>query len=230
MSERHTPGGELVRKELHFFWLVDCSGSMDGTKIGTVNYAIRDCIPLMRTAAEDNPHVKVVVRAIRFGNAAEWHVQQPTPVENFSWAEVNALGSTAMGKALTMLAQELKLLPRGRVLPPVIVLMSDGHPTDDFDSGLAALDQEPLGAKAIRIAIAIGEDADRPRLTRFIGAKSDLKAPLEAGNPQELVDHIRWATTLVKTVSEAKADVRLAPQPIPRAVGSGSKGNVPLTW
>ena len=31
------PGGELARRPLHFFWVVDCSGSMYGEKIGTVS-------------------------------------------------------------------------------------------------------------------------------------------------------------------------------------------------
>ena len=30
------PGGELASRPLHFFWVVDCSGSMYGEKIGTV--------------------------------------------------------------------------------------------------------------------------------------------------------------------------------------------------
>ena len=39
------PGGELASRPLHFFWMVDCSGSMDGEKIGVVNNAYRTCFP-----------------------------------------------------------------------------------------------------------------------------------------------------------------------------------------
>ena len=35
------PGGELASRPLHFFWIVDCSGSMYGEKIGTINHAIQ---------------------------------------------------------------------------------------------------------------------------------------------------------------------------------------------
>ena len=35
------PGGELASRPLHFFWIVDCSGSMYGEKIGAVNHAIQ---------------------------------------------------------------------------------------------------------------------------------------------------------------------------------------------
>lgn len=34
--------GEASHRNLHFFWLVDWSGSMNGTKIQRVNWAIRD--------------------------------------------------------------------------------------------------------------------------------------------------------------------------------------------
>ena len=38
------PGGELASRPLHFFWVVDCSGSMYGEKIGTVNHAIQSTV------------------------------------------------------------------------------------------------------------------------------------------------------------------------------------------
>ena len=50
----------------------------------------------------------------------------------------------------------------------MLVLISDGQPTDDFTSGLQALMNEPWGRKAVRIAIAIGEDADQEVLKKFI--------------------------------------------------------------
>lgn len=46
------PGGELASRPLHFFWVVDCSGSMYGEKIGTVNHAIQSTIPEMVDAAK----------------------------------------------------------------------------------------------------------------------------------------------------------------------------------
>lgn len=48
------PGGELASRPLHFFWVVDCSGSMYGEKIGTVNHAIQSTIPEMVDAAKAN--------------------------------------------------------------------------------------------------------------------------------------------------------------------------------
>ena len=54
------PGGELSTRPLHFIWLCDCSASMrDGGKIQALNNAIRQVIPLMQDAANDNPNANV---------------------------------------------------------------------------------------------------------------------------------------------------------------------------
>ena len=40
-TEIKRPGGEIAKRPLHFFWIVDCSGSMYGEKIQTVNNTIQ---------------------------------------------------------------------------------------------------------------------------------------------------------------------------------------------
>lgn len=180
------PGGELATRPLHFIWICDCSGSMsvDG-KIQELNFAIREAIPHIRRVADENPNAEVLARVIKFSSGAQWHVSQPAPVADFEWMDLNADGVTDMGKALSMVADQLKIPPMTeRALPPVPVLTSDGQPTDDFESGLKALMDQPWGKKAVRIAIAIGEDADRTVLQEFIG-HPELK-PLQANNPETL--------------------------------------------
>ena len=224
MSRR--PGGELASRPLHFIWIADSSGSMeqDG-KIQALNTAIREAIPHMRKVAEDNPNAQVLVRAVKFSNGAQWHITQPTPVADFAWNDLAAEGETDMGKALQLVAEQLKMPPMSeRALPPVLVLVSDGQPTDDFEAGLKALMEQPWGKKAVRIAISIGRDADDEVLQRFIG-NTELK-PLAANSPEALVRHIKWASTAVlKSASSpaAGADKPLAgdapttPVPIPAA-------------
>jgi uncharacterized protein YegL len=226
IMEMKRPGGELASRPLHFIWIADSSGSMgeDG-KIQSLNTAIREAIPHMKKVAEDNPNAQVLVRAVKFSNGAQWHISQPTPVADFAWADLTADGETDMGKALELVAEQLKMPPMSdRALPPVLVLLSDGQPTDDFDGGLKALMEQPWGKKAVRIAISIGQDADADVLQKFIG-NSELK-PLAANSPEALVKHIKWASTAVlKSASSpaATADVPKAPDdanvpiPIPTA-------------
>lgn len=224
--EMKRPGGELASRPLHFIWIADSSGSMseDG-KIQSLNTAIREAIPHMKKVAEDNPNAQVLVRAVKFSNGAQWHISQPTPVADFAWADLVADGETDMGKGLELVAEQLKMPPMSdRALPPVLVLLSDGQPTDDFEGGLKALMEQPWGKKAVRIAISIGQDADDEVLQKFIG-NSELK-PLAANSPEALVKHIKWASTAVlKSASSpaATADVPSSPDtanvpiPIPTA-------------
>jgi uncharacterized protein YegL len=209
------PGGELATRPLHFIWIADCSGSMgvDG-KIQALNYAIRNAIPDMRKVADENPNAEVLVRAIKFSSGAQWHVSQPTPAADFEWADLSADGVTDMGKALSMVADQLKIPPMtNRALPPVLVLISDGQPTDDFEGGLDALMDQAWGKKAVRIAIAIGEDADHDVLQKFIG-HPELK-PLQANNSESLVNYIKWVSTAVlKSASSPASQAADAASPV----------------
>lgn len=110
-------------------------------------------------------------------------------------------GNTDMGAALLKLADQLKMPPMSdRALPPVLVLLSDGQPTDDFEQGLETLMAEPWANKAVRLAIAIGQDADESILQKFIN-HAEIK-PLKANNPESLTRYIKWAsTTVLKAVS-----------------------------
>jgi uncharacterized protein YegL len=214
------PGGEVSARPLHFIWIADCSGSMcvDG-KIQALNQAIREAIPHMREVAKENPHVQVLVRAVKFSDVASWHIPDAVPVEQFGWKDLEASGATAMGEALELVAEKLKIPPMPeRALPPVLVLVSDGQPTDDFDEGLRTLLNLPWGKKAVRIAIAIGEDADHEVLERFI---NNPEIPvLQANNPEVLKKHIRWvSTTVLKTASSPPSQV---------GAGASSAAYVPI--
>jgi uncharacterized protein YegL len=227
MLER--PGGRLAARPLHFFFVADCSGSMAGDKIQSLNQAIREAIPAMRAVAAENPNAAVLVRALRFSNGAQWHIPQATPVDQFEWIDLTASGQTDMGKALTMIADELRMPPMTeRALPPVIVLVSDGQPTDDFEAGLRRLNEEPWGKKAVRIAIAIGHDADEETLREFVG-NNEIPV-LRASNPEALTAYIKWASTVVvKSVSSPPSVVEGSVVHLPVPVDSPDT-NQPDVW
>ena len=212
------PGGPLARRPLHFIWIADCSGSMGGKKIETLNFAIRNALPHMKEAAAENPNAEVMVRAVKFSSGASWHVSNAVQVEQFDWVDLDANGVTDMGKALQLVAEQLDpdVMPQ-RALPPVLVLLSDGQPTDDVSVGLRELMAQPWGTKAVRIAIAIGHDADHSILQRFIG-HPELE-PLPANNAERLVKYIKWVSTVV---------LKSASAPASQAQHAGRSTNVPL--
>lgn len=214
------PGGPLATRPLHFIFIADCSLSMDGAKIQTLNHAIHEAIPHMREVARGNPNAEVLVRSVKFSSGAQWHHSQPTNVDEFEWTDLSVDGMTDMGRALSLVADTLKTPPMpDRALPPVLVLVTDGGPTDDFAAGLRALMAQPWGKKAVRLAIAIGEGEDvrLDVLQQFIG-HPELQ-PLRASNAEQLVKYIRWASTAVLQAASAPASQTQAAPP---------GGNVPL--
>lgn len=156
------PGGALANRPLHFFWMVDCSSSMAGDRIGAVNHAIQECIEPMREEAAGNPNAQLYIHTLKFASGASWVTAEPVPIEEFAWEDVEANGITDMGKAFELLAGQLSMPPMpDRALPPVIVLLTDGYPTDDWKRPLEKLLKMPWGKKAVKVAIAIGKDAER---------------------------------------------------------------------
>lgn len=200
------PLSTLARRPLHFIYVCDCSGSMAALgKIQALNNAVRQSIPGMTAVARSNPEAEILLRSIAFADEARWHIKSPTPVEQFEWQDLEPSGMTAMGHAIDLLSSSLRSPPmEARALPPVIVLVSDGQPTDDYAGSLARFMELPWAQKAVRISIAIGHKADFEVLQRFIGNSVDTSAgqsvirkPLLASNASELVEYIEWAATTV---------------------------------
>ncbi|WP_405877247.1 MULTISPECIES: vWA domain-containing protein [unclassified Streptomyces] len=196
----------MASRPVHFIWLLDCSGSMSvNGKIAELNFAIREAIPEMQSAARSNPGATLLVRAVSFASGASWHINDATPVDQFTWEDLHTYGGTDMGAAFRLAAGALQTPPMPqRALPPVLALVSDGQPTDDWRSGLRAIDDTPWGKRAVRVALAIGDDADKSMLKEFL-ANPELE-PLQAKNPRQLAAAIRWMSTAVKAASTPKGD------------------------
>lgn len=139
--------------------LADVSGSMgqDG-KIQALNNSVARMIRVF--AAEQSPHGQITVGMITFGNS-QAQVHQPViPATELSWAGLSPAGNTPMGQAFG-LAQTL--LDDEQAVPsesykPVLVLVSDGMPTDSWETPLRDLCESKRGAKALRLAVAVGAD------------------------------------------------------------------------
>src|SRR4051794_38536976 len=188
------PGALTGRRALHFFLLMDCSGSMaaDG-KMQALNTAVREMLPHLEAVSEQNPHAELLVRAIAFSTGARWHLSHATPVSEVRWEDLEPGGYTDLGAALSLLAGELSVPPMPRrALPPAVLLVSDGLPTDDSEEGLRQLLAAPWGEQTVRTAVAIGRDADLEELRRFMGSVD--AEPITANNPEELVRCLRWAS------------------------------------
>jgi uncharacterized protein YegL len=215
---------------------------MSGKKMATLNQAIRETLPNVRTAVAAHPEVAVMMRAIKFSDDASWHVgPNAVSIEQFVWPELSPAGGTSTAQAIRLLASELTLekMPR-RGYPPVCILVSDGFCTDpreDYDRAIAELLQLPWGKRAVRLAIAVGDesDYDEGELQKFISHPEI--GVLKADTPEKLVNYIRWASvaaTVGASVGKSKAGasgaetnvILPAPPPDPAIGPGGSIGGV----
>ncbi|MCR4692259.1 MAG: VWA domain-containing protein [Firmicutes bacterium] len=179
MSEFKRLGGKLESRPLHFFLVVDCSGSMCGEKINALNHAIQATIPDLY----DIPDCQLLIRVLQFSTGASWVTSAPVNIEDFTWKDLEAGGGTDLGKALDLLSAQLTIPPMPDcALPPIIVLIMDGTPTDEYKKSLEELLNLRFGKKAVRVAVAIGKDANEDMLTEFTGTG---EAVLQVNNPQD---------------------------------------------
>lgn len=202
-EHNNQPGGEVSKRPVHMIYLVDVSGSMNESgKISAANQAIRETIPHLINLQNENPHATILVRVIAFADSTQWIVSQPTPIQDFTWNDLTANGTTAMGKACEEVAEKLSGPDMGdRGFSPTLIMISDGHPTDSVTSGINKINSVPWGRKSIRMAIAIGKDADHDVLQQFIG-DSEI-TPIQANNPEALKEAVR----LVSTVANKQSSV-----------------------
>jgi uncharacterized protein YegL len=166
------PGGATVKREVPFFWIVDSSGSMTGQRIQSLNAAIQGgAIPSLRELQKSSNEHRIVIRVVSFGSDVKWLIPDGVEPDNFRWPDLQAGGETAMGSALSEVAGKLAALEQNKqakYLAPVLVLVSDGFPTDDFETGRQQLMNTQYGSIAFRFAIGIGPDADNRTLSEFI--------------------------------------------------------------
>lgn len=180
----------IVKRQMVLFFVVDTSGSMQGTKIGAVNTAIREVLPELKDAGGSDIDLKVA--CLTFSSGCKWMYSTPIASDSFQWTNVDADGVTDLGTACRELNDKLSKngflkAPSGSVAP-VIFLLSDGEPTDDFESGINLLQQNNWFKHGIKVAVAIGDDANKDVLAKFTG---NIEAVITVHTPEALRKWIR---------------------------------------
>lgn len=164
----------VPRRTMTLFFLIDTSGSMMGNKIGAVNDAVVNVLPMLDDISKSNPDAEIKVAALEFSNGINWLYDEPKSSSDFVWQDVQASGLTSLGAACTELNSKLSrngfMQSASGSFAPAIILLSDGGPTDDFQAGLAKLKSNNWFKAAIKITIAIGDDADKDVLKDFTGS------------------------------------------------------------
>ena len=178
MGRLNAPIDQLPRKALTVFFLIDTSGSMSGAKISSLNVAIRDTLPMLAQISQDNSDTELKVAALQFASGCDWMYPRPLPIEDFEWNDLDANGLTSLGAAYQELAKQLSqtsgfMHEANASCAPVMILFSDGVPTDDAKHGLQKLKDNNWFNAAIKIAVAIGDDANKDVLKEFVNNNSE---------------------------------------------------------
>lgn len=178
--------------------LADVSGSMgENDKIQALNSAMKEMISTF--SKESRLRTEIQVGVITFGGAAQIHVPLSAAHSMTGFTELKAEGVTPMGSAFDLAQQLLEDKSRipSRAYRPVMILLSDGQPTDDWEAPFKALCDSERAQKATRLAMAIGPDADEAMLRDFA---NDAEAPIfKAHNARDIHRFFRAVTMSVTT-------------------------------
>ncbi len=237
----------IVRKELHIFYVLDTSGSMQGAPIAALNDAMRSTVKALNDKFQGNADATLKIAIMTYSNGAEWvtfgenHLES---VEFFVWEDVKAVGMTYLGAALDLLREGLSrntmMKSKTGNKTPVIIFMTDGCPTDNWRDALKKIQDNKWYQSAIKIGIALGQDADTGVLAEVIGGSEGV---IQAQELDKFADMIRLvsvvsalrgsvsqvtaptASDIVKEVQENEEDEK-APV-IPKPESSGGDNPIP---
>lgn len=201
-------------RRLPIYLLIDCSGSMNGEPIESVKQGIKALIADLK--GDPQALETAYLSIITFDSSA----RQVTPLTElmlFKEPEIRASGATALGGALTVLAESIKNEVRMTTdtqkgdWKPLVFLLTDGSPTDNLDDGLNALSQVKTGNI---IACAAGASANTTTLKK-ITPNVLMMNSLTAG---DMAQYFKWVSSSIKVSSnsiDAKpgAPVELPPPP-----------------
>ena len=207
------------RKIMTLFYVVDTSGSMTGDKIGSVNSAMEEAItvdlPDISTANDD---AEIRVAIMQFSSGCSWITPSSGPIGigDVIWNDLHPSGLTDLGAACVELDKKLSrnefLESQTGAYAPVILLFSDGGPTDNWEKGLEQLKKNNWFKHAIKIAIAIGEDADKTVLATFTGTPESVIAVNDKHTLKALIRKVSVRASGFQSHSKQASDIETTPE------------------
>lgn len=182
--------------------VLDCSGSMDGGRIEALNAGL----VTLEAAMKDDPTTATRGRVlvIRFGGDDDVIKGGWQDAMEFQAPELDANGRTPTGAAVTAAlaeieAQKAELRAAGvSYKRPILLLMSDGEPTDNWKQAAAACKAAEAANKVTVFAIGVGEDADLETLGCF-SSKGAVRI-----NGLKFKELFVWLSASIKAVSQTR--------------------------
>lgn len=147
------------KKRMLFILVVDTSTSMKN-KIEVVNDAIKRNIAKMKDLDLSHNIAKVAITILEFDKDVRWIPEKPQEINNFNFIDLECsnTGQSNYSKLYQSLNNKLNkedLLKNASDYHPIILLISDGKPTDEYEDYLNECEENEWFHRATRIALPI---------------------------------------------------------------------------
>jgi len=185
-------------RRLPVYLLLDTSGSMAGEPIEALRTGVQNLLAVLR----QDPYAleTAYLSVITFSNKAT-QVVPLTELSQFQPPQLNANGSTAMGAALSLLAEriEQEVIKTTAEIKgdwkPVVFLLTDGQPTDNLNSGLNDLKRVKVGTI---VACAAGPGAE----TKSLQTITESVVRLDTADSNTIKSFFKWVSASISTSSQ----------------------------
>ena len=184
-------------RRLPVYLLLDTSGSMTGEPIEAVKNGVQRMVHSLR----QNPQAieTAFVSIITFDSEAKQLIPL-TDLASFQTVDLKAAGTTALGAALSLLADKLEnevtktTLEQKGDWKPIVFIMTDGVPTDDWQAGFQKL---KAVKKGLIVGCAAGNNADDKVLKEI----ADQVVRLSNTDADSIGKFFQWVSASIATTS-----------------------------
>ena len=189
-------------KPLPIVLLLDGSGSMYGERIAKLNSAVQKMLEVL--SKEEQKASSYLMSIISFGEHGATVLHKAENLSSIEYQPIEADGMTPLGAALraaTEIIEDRELTP-SRAYRPLVILICDGMPNDDWETPFEYFVSEGRTSKCDRMALAVGEDDPREMLERFVAGTGH--EVMEAKDVSEISQFFKFVTMSVVSRTRSK--------------------------